>query len=1150
MQVYADPEFVRGLSRLHSEEREAVENCLYKLKNRNWDVGLRVKRLKGFPKRVWEARINRADRLLFLIAPATHESSGATGSLYVLDYVGHDHVTRVRRRDLSASSYLSLVLEQAQQPGNVEEEFDSCTSEQVDNWTHEEAQSGAATEHLRAYAQRFVATAEEIESLSDTDRELWLTEEQMAVVTAAGHCVVSGTAGSGKTTMAVQRLLADAGSSQPKLYLAYNPWLVEYARDLFQRLLPEEEREALKDVVHFKTIQQITREFLGTTSENFPEEDEVRFADFQLPYQTWNKQIPPATAWSEIRSIIKGACLDPKRDLLDLKDYRELGRSRSAYLHQDREVIYKLAQQYQKWMKEKKRYDEIDLSRQAVRQVLTQRPAGYGTIVCDEVQDLTELQLELIFLLNDKDGSLFFTGDLNQIINPSGFRWEEVNSHFYRRKQQKPERQHLSYNFRSVGSIVKLADAILRLRERLIGGNSEQQRDHHLQEGQKPRLISSSDEGVVKSLVASLIGHFAVLVRTEAQRNRLKTETGSPFVFTIEEAKGLEFDRTLVWDFFRDQQSLWRKAVGGTLAAKDGPALRHELNLLYVAATRPRHWLYFYDPHTTIWAEAELEGVFDHAAPESLAEEGEARLTPEQWSEQGKYYLDREFFDQASFCFEQADDSTSARRVHARMLEYKKKWAEAGEEYFALRDFGIAARLLEKGGVWRRASEAHELAGALQEAMRCDAQAAEAEKQWAVASRIWSSLGQAVKALETMRKTNDPLLIKPMEAEAFATEGKHDRAAVLYEQIADWDKAIQAWENAGRWQEAATICLRIKRYDEVEQYIKEIPDPDARLKLKIQILVAQDNLEEVHQIIVDEVAPDAAVGLLRQMGLEGEALRIEASLAEKRGRFYKAISIWQEIGDAKEVERIRMILPQHQLSSQGSISLQDLYSQLTIEQGMLFLAESIGKFQAETYNGQIKKWLDEADYDSREKEAINFKRTGKFDESLQIYNELFQENAHFERLHRSVYKTLAAAGRLEEAQRALELWCVGCIPQYAFSNKTSFPVVFNLGDIGVHMLSIWCSTNVNTCRHLGKIKSLTMKQMSSDEAPLYLASLRDDTPYQLYEKSDLLDKGFELAFKTALFLPWEVLEGQLLLDSIWKDILTKTYSAEALHNRL
>ena len=923
MQIYADPDFIRGFSHLHPEEKEAVESCLYKLKNRDWDVGLRVKRLKGFPKRVWEARVNRSDRLLFLIAPATHKSSGASGSLYILDLVGHDHVTRVRRRDLTASSYLSFVVEQAQQPTQVEEEFSSCSREQLEHWALDEAQSGAATEHLRAYAQQFVASAEQISTLSDTDRELWLTEEQMAVVMTEGHGILSGTAGSGKTTMAVQWLLADIGNTQPKLYLAYNPWLVDYARELFQRLLPRNGHEAFKDIVHFKTVHQIVREYLGSRVEDFSEEREVRFSDFQLPYKAWNRQIPPATAWSEIRSIIKGACLDPKLDLLDLKEYRNLGRSRSAYLHQDREIIHKVAQQYQKWIKEKQRYDEIDLCRQAIRQVQSQHLVGYDTIVCDEVQDLTELQLEFIFLLNSNDGRLFFTGDLNQIINPSGFRWEEVNSQFYRRKQQKPRRQHLSYNFRSVGSIVKLADAILRLRERLTSSNLElgdRQQDYHLQEGQKPRLLTATDEVLVKSLVARLTGQIAILVRTEAQRNRLKIETDLPFIFTIEEAKGLEFDRTLVWDFFRDQQSLWRKALTGVLAAKENPALRHEMNLLYVAATRPRRNLYFYDPYKTIWTQTELEGAFDYAVPEVLAEEEEERLTPEQWRQQGKYYLDREFFEQALFCFRQSEDRESVLRVQARIMERNKKWSEAGEQYLAMPDFMAAGNAFEKDKAWGRASKAYQRAEHLQDALRCDAQAAESEKQWEAASRIWNSLGQTTKALDAIRKTNNLLVINPIEAMAFAVEGKHDRAATLYEQVADWDNAIQQWEQAERWQEAANIYLKTERYAEAGEYAAKLAPSPERTKLRMSIQIAQNNLEEARWIAQSELTLAEAIKFFQQAGQNSEAYYFEARLAEEKGKLLSALRLWRQIGNQAEIDRISLLMPEQKLSAQTTLA--------------------------------------------------------------------------------------------------------------------------------------------------------------------------------------------------------------------------------------
>jgi DNA helicase-2/ATP-dependent DNA helicase PcrA len=904
MQIYAEPEFVRDLSRLNASEKSAIEECLYKLKNRQWDGGLRVKRLKGFPKRVWEARVNRDDRLLFLIDSATHEISGAEGALYVLDVVDHDHVSRVRRRNLAASSWLSLVLEHAKLPRNLVEELIDCTNEQLEGLALDEVRSsGEVTEHLREYAQRFVAPADYIETLSDVDRDIWLTEEQMDVVTTAGHCIVSGTAGSGKTTMAVQRLLADIESPHRKLYLAYNPWLVDYARELFQKLLPTKDKTLLGDSVHFSTVQQIMRDHLGATSGQFSDDAQVRFADFQLPCQSWNRHIAPATAWSEIRSIIKGACLDPGRDLLDLKDYRELGRNRSADLHQDREILHKIAQQYQKWLKEKKHYDEIDLCRQAIRHITSQHPAGYGTIVCDEVQDLTELQLELVFLLHTKPGALFFTGDLNQIINPSGFRWEEVNSHFYRRKQQKPERHHLSYNFRSGGGIVKLADAVLRLRARLAGGGAEQPQDNHLREGQKPRVIDG-EETSLKAVLMSMAGRYVVLVRTEAQSKRLKVSLGTPLVHTIDEAKGLEFDQALVWDFFQDHQSLWRKALSGSLSAKDIPAIRHELNLLYVAITRPRRGLFLYDPHLTICLEDELDNVIDYAVPEALAEGSQGGLTAEEWGQQGKYYLDREFFEQAMFCFEQAEDMTSVRRIRARLLEQKKKWAEAAEEYLALQDYAVAARLFEKAGAWakaaeeylvlqnyaaaarlfekarawRKASRFYHEANSTQDYLRCDAQAAEAENQWADASRIWNSLGQTPRALQAIKKTNDPSLIKPLEAEALASEGKYARAAALYEQLSNWDLAIQNWEKSEHWQEAADVYLKAERYAEADEYALKLSSSLDRAKFRIRILIAQNNLNAARHLAQSEMPLDEAVKFFQQAGLSTEARYFKAYL--------------------------------------------------------------------------------------------------------------------------------------------------------------------------------------------------------------------------------------------------------------------------------
>ena len=48
-----------------SSFKERVWNCIQKLRQQQFDGGLRVKKLKGIPKKIWEARINQCSRLIF-----------------------------------------------------------------------------------------------------------------------------------------------------------------------------------------------------------------------------------------------------------------------------------------------------------------------------------------------------------------------------------------------------------------------------------------------------------------------------------------------------------------------------------------------------------------------------------------------------------------------------------------------------------------------------------------------------------------------------------------------------------------------------------------------------------------------------------------------------------------------------------------------------------------------------------------------------------------------------------------------------------------------------------------------------------------------------------------------------------------------------
>jgi hypothetical protein len=124
-----------------------------------------------------------------------------------------------------------------------------------------------------------------------------------------------------------------------------------------------------------------------------------------------------------------------------------------------------VARRWQDHLETGRRLDEIDLCRMA----LATGPAGglYDHLVCDEAQDLAEIQMELLLRLTPRGSfsGLFLAGDPQQVINPSGFRWAEVRTRirdrFLGRGRPAPDLAVLTRNFRSVRGLVELANEVL-----------------------------------------------------------------------------------------------------------------------------------------------------------------------------------------------------------------------------------------------------------------------------------------------------------------------------------------------------------------------------------------------------------------------------------------------------------------------------------------------------------------------------------------------------------------------------------------------------------------------------------------------------------------------------------------------------------------
>jgi superfamily I DNA/RNA helicase len=177
------------------------------------------------------------------------------------------------------------------------------------------------------------------------------------------------------------------------------------------------------------------------------------------------------SALEELSSSIQRGSEDSSSPLLSVEEYFALGNRRALTFLYERRAIHSIADFYQERLCRTGGWDEIDLSKAALRRLEGGTgESAWDLVVCDEFQDLTDVQTALLFRLAADPRAVVLTGDPRQIINPSGFRWEEAKNKFYARGLPVMDVHRLSLNFRCVGSIVRLANALLDIKADLARG--------------------------------------------------------------------------------------------------------------------------------------------------------------------------------------------------------------------------------------------------------------------------------------------------------------------------------------------------------------------------------------------------------------------------------------------------------------------------------------------------------------------------------------------------------------------------------------------------------------------------------------------------------------------------------------------------------
>ena len=288
----------------------------------------------------------------------------------------------------------------------------------------------------------------------------------------------------------------------------------------------------------------------------------------------------PSLVWMEIRSFIKGSyeALHTKNGHLSLGSYQKIGQKRAPNFTADREAIYKLFVSYERVKRSSNMFDENDLVFHLYHRLRQCRVPDWSihNLYVDETQDFTQAELVLLIRCCRDPNGVFLTGDTAQsVMRGISFRFEDLRSLFFYLKESYkavgvqaevlvPQIMPLIYNYRSHSGILNLASSVVSLLQEYFPESFDKlAKDQGQLDGPKPVLLGScsqSDLAIIlrgnkrKTTTIEFGAHQVILVASNEARERLPEELSHALVLTIYEAKGLEFDDVLVYNFFKDSQ--------------------------------------------------------------------------------------------------------------------------------------------------------------------------------------------------------------------------------------------------------------------------------------------------------------------------------------------------------------------------------------------------------------------------------------------------------------------------------------------------------------------------------------------------------------------------------------------------------------------
>lgn len=272
--------------------------------------------------------------------------------------------------------------------------------------------------------------------------------------------------------------------------------------------------------------------------------------------------------------------------------YLNLPEKYSIFTYEEKVIIYDISKRYQQWLESSNKFDENDITRISLSKLRIEQEFKFDYIICDEIQDLTEIQIYfLLKSVNNKD-NILFCGDFNQTINPTFFDTGRVEAIYkiYNGMSNFKEKI-IKTNYRSPRNIVEFANKLTNLKISKLGKNKKN--DYFENSARDTlgniRLIRSC---LSKEELLSILKKRAyvdiIVADDEEKYNLINNSKESKLVFTVSDYKGLENDYIIGYNIISKFKEKWNEILYENIESNENE-LRYYFNLFYVLVTRSRN---------------------------------------------------------------------------------------------------------------------------------------------------------------------------------------------------------------------------------------------------------------------------------------------------------------------------------------------------------------------------------------------------------------------------------------------------------------------------------------------------------------------------------------------------------------------------------